>query len=482
MNKQQVFNPYLPSWEYIPDGEPHKFGDRIYVYGSHDKFGGKTFCMNDYVCWSAPESDLSDWRYEGVIWKKTDDPKNRKGKRSMYAPDVCRGPDGKFYLYYFCDYTGIIGVARCDTPAGKYEFVDYVHYADGTLLGKRKGDIFQFDPGVYVEGNRTYLYTGFCPTFYPFFLTGGKPLSRKGAMVTGLAPDMVTVAVEPKYIGVHCKRNAKGTPFEGHEFFEASSMRKIGDKYYFIYSSFLGHELCYATCDTPDGIFEYGGTIVSIGDIGLRGRMCPKEGANYTGNTHGSVVEACGKYYVFYHRQTNRHQFSRQACAEQIEIAPDGSIGHVEVTSCGLNGGPLEGRGVYEARIACNLYSQKGTRFYSVFRGREGSHPYFTQTGGDREDSGDQYIANVRDGSVAGYKYFMFDGAKEIGVTVKGNARGRMVVYAEEGGEPVAIIDIKPSREYKEFSAPLAVPDGKSSLFFKYEGKGRLDFTSFRLA
>ena len=56
----QVFNPYLPSWEYIPDGEPHLFGDRVYVYGSHDKFDGKTFCMNDYVCWSAPADNLKE--------------------------------------------------------------------------------------------------------------------------------------------------------------------------------------------------------------------------------------------------------------------------------------------------------------------------------------------------------------------------------------------------------------------------------------
>ena len=27
MKKQQIFNPYLPSFEYIPDGEPHVFGD-----------------------------------------------------------------------------------------------------------------------------------------------------------------------------------------------------------------------------------------------------------------------------------------------------------------------------------------------------------------------------------------------------------------------------------------------------------------------
>ena len=27
---KQIFNPYLPSYEYIPDGEPHIFGDRLY--------------------------------------------------------------------------------------------------------------------------------------------------------------------------------------------------------------------------------------------------------------------------------------------------------------------------------------------------------------------------------------------------------------------------------------------------------------------
>ena len=52
--KKQAFNPYLPSWEYIPDGEPYVFGDRVYVYGSHDYFNGYVFCMGDYIGWSAP--------------------------------------------------------------------------------------------------------------------------------------------------------------------------------------------------------------------------------------------------------------------------------------------------------------------------------------------------------------------------------------------------------------------------------------------
>ena len=77
----QGCNPFLPSWEYIPDGEPHLFGDRVYLYGSHDRFNAPMFCQNDYVCWSAPADDLTDWHMEGVIYRKNQDPKNRRGFR-----------------------------------------------------------------------------------------------------------------------------------------------------------------------------------------------------------------------------------------------------------------------------------------------------------------------------------------------------------------------------------------------------------------
>ncbi len=84
--KGQAFNPYLPSWGYMPDGEPHVFDGRVYIYGSHDRFNGGGFCVNDYETWSAPADDLNDWRYEDVIYKKTYDP-NYHGRDSMYAPD-----------------------------------------------------------------------------------------------------------------------------------------------------------------------------------------------------------------------------------------------------------------------------------------------------------------------------------------------------------------------------------------------------------
>ena len=134
----QAFNPYLPSWEYIPDAEPYVFGGRVYIYGSHDRFGAPIFCMNDYVCWSAPLTDLSDWSYSGVIFRKNQDPMNKLGLRLLFAPDVCKGPDGRYYLYYAYDFLGAIGVAVCDKPDGQYAFYGHVHYPDGTLLGRRK--------------------------------------------------------------------------------------------------------------------------------------------------------------------------------------------------------------------------------------------------------------------------------------------------------------------------------------------------------
>jgi beta-xylosidase len=234
--KKQGINPYLPSWEYIPDGEPYVFNDRVYVYGSHDKFNGHAYCLNDYVCWSAPKDDLSNWQYEGVIYKKTDDPFNTDGSMCLYAPDVTVGPDGRYYLYYVLDKVDVVSAAVCDTPAGKYKFYGYVHYQDGTLLGKKDGDQVQFDPGVLTEGEKTYLYTGFC---------GHHDKSRIGCTAVVLGKDMLTITENPVLI-VPGKFYSKGTSFEGHEYFEAASIRKYKDTYYFIYSSVAMNELCYA--------------------------------------------------------------------------------------------------------------------------------------------------------------------------------------------------------------------------------------------
>ena len=73
-------NPILPLTEYVPDGEPHVFGSRVYLYGSHDKANSDRFCVQDYTVWSAPVHDLSDWKCHGVTYRKDQDPRSKPGK------------------------------------------------------------------------------------------------------------------------------------------------------------------------------------------------------------------------------------------------------------------------------------------------------------------------------------------------------------------------------------------------------------------
>lgn len=209
--KRQAFNPYLPSYEYVPDGEPYVFGDRVYVYDSHDKFNGEAYCENDYVCWSADVNDLGNWKYEGIIYKKTQDPMcNGKpvlygNDRLLFAPDVQISSDGRYYLYYAFDFLGIMAVAVCDTPAGEYEFYEHIHYADGTLLGEKEGDPFQFDPGVLVDDDgRVYLYSGFRPVNFPWTELGGQqvaeiPVTAKNDWTIFSAPMKIENGVKALY-------------------------------------------------------------------------------------------------------------------------------------------------------------------------------------------------------------------------------------------------------------------------------------------
>jgi len=478
--KPQSFNPYLPGYEYIPDGEPRVFDGRLYLFGSHDRFGGDSFCQNDYVCWSASVDNLTDWRYEGVIYKKGQDPLNSDGSRRLYAPDVIKGPDGRFYLYYTLDIIGVMSVAVCGAPAGQYEFYGHVRNRDGRVVGRQRGDIFQYDPGVLMdEDNRVYLYSGFVPLPHR-----RKPFEERGLKIDGgyfmeLEQDMLTVKRGPELIFPQ-KGDADGTGFEGHEFFEGSSIRKVGGRYYFIYTSVNRHELCYAVSDRPDGGFTYGGTLISNGDIFLDGRT-EENALSYFGNNHGSIAEASGRWYIFYHRHTNGNQYSRQACAERIFIEKDGAIKQAEMTSCGLNGGPLIGKGEYEARIACNLISREGIYNYLSGRQSGGVHPYFTQDGPDRESDSNQYIANFQDGAKAAFKYFLIDGVSEISMTVRGTARGRVFVSSAVSGEAGAEIEINADNEWNTFSAPLSMEDGVQALHFTFRGGGYFDFLRFSL-
>lgn len=469
--KKQSFNPYLPSWEYIPDGEPYVFDGRVYVYGSHDRFRGHAYCLNDYVCWSAPVDDLGDWRYEGVIYPKTADPLNPDGMMCLYAPDVTVGPDGRYYLYYVLDKVSVVSVAVCDRPAGRYEFYGYVHYPDGTRLGEREGDEPQFDPGVYTEGNTTWLYTGFCAI---------GDTSRTGPMGTRLDADMLTILEGPVNIAPSQPYSA-GSSFEGHEFFEASSIRKRGDLWYFIYSSVAMHELCYATSRDPLRGFTYGGVIVSNADMHIDSYKPADKNMAYGGNNHGSMVEIAGKWYIFYHRHTDGTNFSRQGCIEPIAFREDGSIVQAEITSCGGNGGPLIGKGQYPAYLACHLFAREE----ALTTGAPGEwmdcrFPKITQDGRDGDEE-PGYVANLRDGAHAGFKYFDCRGIRGISIRVRGYCQGEIGVKTVWNGEVLGWIPVDFTNEWKEYHGDIAIPDGVQSLYFVYRGYGAANLASFTL-
>lgn len=463
--KKQSYNPYLPSWEYIPDGEPYVFGDRVYVYGSHDLYNGHVFCLGDYVCWSAPVDNLANWRYEGVIYPKITDPLNKEGKMCLYAPDVTVGPDGRYYLYYVLDHVSIVSVAVCDTPAGQYEFYGYVHYEDGTRLGEKEGDEPQFDPGVLTEGDKTYLYTGFCSR-------GDK--SRHGAMATVLGSDMLTIMEAPVIVAPGCEYSAD-SGFEGHEFFEAPSIRKKGDTYYLVYSSIVMHELCYATSCNPTKGFTYGGVLVSNCDLHIDTYKPAEQPMAYGGNNHGSIVEIQGDWYIFYHRQTNGTWYSRQGCAEKLDVLSDGRIPQVEITSCGLNGGPLEGKGEYPAYIACNLFRD----IPSVYVG-DNRFPKIMQDGRDGDEE-PGYIANIQDTATAGFKYFDCNNVTEISIKVRGYANGVFEVKNAWDGDVLSTLKVEYSNVWEEYTAPLKLPNGKQAIYLTYRGGGNASLLSFTL-
>ena len=156
------------------------------------------------------------------------------------------------------------------------------------------------------------------------------------------------------------------------------------------------------------------------------------------------------------------------------------------MTSCGLNGGPLKPEGKYGAFMACCLKSAEGALHYldncegPGFEGIRENHPAFSQDGEDREDSPNQYIKNMRDGSICGFKYFSYTDSSDITVITRGDD-GIFKIRTSPDGEILAEIPLKKKQEYHE-SIPVKIVFPKTeklALYFTYRGSGSIDFLSF---
>ena len=488
--KKQALNPYLPIDTYIPDGEPHVFGKRVYIFGSHDKEDGEQYCMLDYEVWSAPVDDPGNWTCHGISYRSSQDPACDEQHRYMYAPDVVQGNDGKYYLYYALAYpkfTSPIHAAVSEKPEGPYEYYGVVKTEDGKIFERN----VTFDPGLINDNGTIRMYYGWAMAspqiagiskeqreqMRPMLQMAERKLLDKteeqiecekegiqGAFVVTIADDMLTVLSEPKKI-LPGQFDAAGTEFQGHAFFEASSIRKIGSKYYFIYSSEVNHELCYAVSDMPDENFHYKGVIISNGDIGLNGRKAEDRVAA-TGNNHGSIECINGQWYVFYHRHTHKSSYSRQGCAEKIEISESGEIKQVEMTSCGLNGRPLKAEWVYPAVIACNLTN--GHMPHMGADKTDADIPYITSQGEER------YITNIRQETRIVYKYFNLSGRTQIKVKYRLCGEGSFLIQTDTGETGKILLREENGNDWNTAETSVA-GNGKTALTFIFEGTGNAD-------
>lgn len=459
-------NPYLPLWEHLPDGEPRVFEDpdrpghyRIYIIGSHD-LRYDSYCGPDIRMWSAPVDDLSSWRDEGPIFTYAVD-----GEWDvMYAPDLVeiRRKDGRkeYYLYPHSRGAGREAmIARGDRPDGPFTPVNLTPDGKRTL----PGSILGFDPSIYVEyvtdpsdpdyeiGFRAYGYWGFQrsmaaqldqSTMYsvrpgteviPYFMPAGL---RYGEL---RQPDVPYPCIWP------------GEDLGAFNFFEASSIRRIGNKYVTIYSGYSGPDygvgssnsaLRYAYSDSPLGPWKSGGVLVDSRAPELNSDGTRIVTTNAGHNTHGSMEQINGQWYVFYHRPPRGFGFARQAMVAPVKVvsderpvseggkvvitgydpfAPEGrrtvadSQGHeyrgAEVTSEGFHIYGLPPYAYYSAGIACYL-----------------SDVRLQQDSWDVWDNGAP-VGGMRNGHIVGYKYFGFggldaprNGLKAFKGTAKGNA------------------------------------------------------------
>lgn len=290
-------NPII-SHIFTADPSARVFGDRVYLYASHDPDDQTGYAMVDYHIFSS--ADLVNWQDHGVGLHEAD----VTWAGVLYAPDCCHSSTtGKYYLY-FPDAGSAIGVAVSDSPAGP--FVDALGrpLITRNTPGVRDVD-WLFDPSCFIDDDgQGYLYFG-----------GGPEDTGDNARVIRLGPDMISVT-------------GSAVAISAPDFFEASYMHKRDGKYYFSYSTnFSKHSayIDYMMSDDPMTGFVYAGTIL------------PNPAGNNGNNNHHSIIEFGGKSYIFYHNRVlaNRDGFSvyqRSVTLDNLTYDAQGKVVQVSAT------------------------------------------------------------------------------------------------------------------------------------------------------
>ena len=478
-------NPYMPLWEHVPDGEPRVFtynGEtRIYLYGSHDT--KKTdYCGPDYVVWSAPVDEPTNWTCHGVCYTASDG-------GDLYAPDVVQKGD-TFYMYAAENRGSSIMLVTSKCPWGPFE------NPVKTELG--------FDPGILVDDDgRVYAFWGFCE-------------SHAGE----LNDDMATL--KPETVRHHIMGHSK--PFwikedDGHVdpvdgFFEASSPRKINGKYVLIYSKRYEYPkpengvfgscngfLSYKWADSPLGDYKEGGDISFNGGEVITGPDGNGIMTYQWGNNHGSLMKVKDQWFVFYHRQTGCNEYSRQAMVEPVDIAmgKDGKIyigkityengepvksDVVEATSQGFYLDGLDAYSVISAGYTCHMYDGLGKPMYqgNAEGTNEGVRVAHIQPVYEGDSSP---VVDIQSGATIGFKYLNFgtEGSSKAVLTGEIPAGTTVSIMLDSyNGKTIATTEV--SADSKEITFELTEKvTGKHAVYFGFmnnDEEKRSIFDTFR--
>ena len=534
-------NPYLPLWEHLPDGEPRVFEDpdnpgkyRAYIIGSHD-ITYSAYCGSDIRMWSAPVEDLSQWRDEGPIFTHFVD-----GQwDTMFAPDLVEVKDrqtGKktYYLYpHSRGWRRVPMVCKGDRPDGPFTPINLT--PDGRQC--LPGSIIDFDPSVFVEnitdkkdpdydkGFRAYVFYGFQHST-AFELDQNTMYSmRPGTELHDYfipASSRYGVVRDPE--GTQYPALYKGQNPGDFNFFEASSIRQVGNKYVMVFSGYSGPDyglgstnsaLRYAFGDSPLGPWRSGGVLVDS-----RGVVPNQDGThltttNFAHNTHGSIEEINGQWYVFYHRPPRGFGNARQAMVAPVKITWD--------KKKVADGGVVRITG-YDPYIKGNEWTAKasdGTEYTGAEVTSEGFQifglpPYNYYSAGyacyvtgnnwmqDNHDVWDNNmdLAGITNRGVVGFKYFgfgglekdtkgvkAFEGAKKgdgamlnLNLTPGGHGAFKIHVmldgpYANETwkGKEIAVVEVPADAPRVAKNYQVAVPaveglKGKHAIYLVVEG------------
>ena len=478
-------NPYLPLWEHVPDGEPRVFEDpdnpgkyRAYIIGSHD-VKNTEYCGPDIRMWSAPVEDLSDWRDEGAIFTHYVD-----GQwDTMFAPDLVEVKDRKtgkktYYLYpHSRGNRRVPMVAKGDRPDGPFTPVNLTDDQRQCL----PGSMIDFDPSVFVEnitdkkdkdydtGFRAYVFYGFQHSTAAELDQNNMYSVRPGTKIHDYflpASSRYGEVRDPK--GTEYPALYKGQNPGEFNFFEASSIRQVGNKYVMVFSGYSGPDyglgstnsaLRYAYGDTPLGPWRSGGVLVDSRGVVLNEDGSKLITTNWGHNTHGSLQEINGQWYVFYHRPPRGFGFARQAMVAPVKIewdkksvAKGGKVRIVgydpyvkgnEWTAKASNGDHYTGAEVTSEGF--QIFGLPPYNYYSA-----GIACYVTDHNAlqDQRDvwNNSMDLAGLKNGSIVGFKYFGFGGlAKEtkgcnaFAGTKKGDGTRIQLDITEGSGQPYTI-------------------------------------------